>query len=65
MDNEADRLITVGQAAERLGLRESTIRNWLALGKLPRVQLSSRAVRISADAVRRLVSERTNTAGQK
>jgi excisionase family DNA binding protein len=48
------RLLTVREAADRLALREGTIRAWLTRRWLPKVQLG-RAVRIPADAVEELV----------
>jgi excisionase family DNA binding protein len=52
------RLLTVREAAERLALREGTIRLWLSRRRLPKVRLG-RAVRIPADAVEEFVRSRT------
>jgi len=51
-------MLTVYQAAERLGLRDSTIRAWIAQRRIGIVRLG-RAVRISLDEVERLISEGT------
>jgi len=51
-------MLTVRETAERLGLRECTIRAWLAARKLSFVRLG-RAVRIPESEVSRLIE--TNT----
>jgi excisionase family DNA binding protein len=51
-------LLTVRQAAEQLGLRECTIRLWLAQRKLPRVNCG-RAVRIPAEAIVEFIERNT------
>ena len=51
-------LLTVREAAERLNLRESTIRMWLLKRKLPRVNCG-RAVRIPAEAVADFIEHNT------
>ncbi len=57
---ESDRewLLTVKEVAERLGLQESTIRTWLAKGRLPKVRCG-RAVRVPAGAVQDFVHRNT------
>jgi excisionase family DNA binding protein len=52
------RLLTCAAAAHELGLKEATIRAWIARRKLPSVKLG-RAVRVPADAVEELI--RANT----
>lgn len=51
-------LLTVRQVAEKLGLRECTIRLWLAQRKLPRVNCG-RAVRIPAEAIADFIQKNT------
>lgn len=51
-------LLTVRQAAEKLGLRECTIRLWLAQRKLPRVSCG-RSVRIPAVAIEEFIERNT------
>lgn len=51
-------LLTVTQAADTLGLKVSTIRAWLLLRKLPRVNCG-RAVRIPAEAIREFIERNT------
>jgi excisionase family DNA binding protein len=51
-------LLTVRQVAGKLGLRECTIRLWLAQRKLPRVSCG-RAVRIPADAIVQFIERNT------
>jgi excisionase family DNA binding protein len=58
------KLLTVGEAAERLGLREGTIRVWLAQRRLPRINCG-RAVRIPAEAVERFIAEHTIPARER
>jgi excisionase family DNA binding protein len=52
------KLLTVAEAAEELNLKISTVRAWLALRKLPRVNCG-RAVRIPADAVAQFIERNT------
>ncbi len=51
-------LLTVCEVARLLSLSTSTIRTWLARGKLPRVSCG-RAVRIPTEAVRKFIEENT------
>jgi excisionase family DNA binding protein len=52
-------MLSVPEAAQALGLRESTIRAWLLRRKISFVKLSSRCVRISRAEVDRLIRENT------
>jgi excisionase family DNA binding protein len=56
--NSQRSLLTVREAAEQLGLRECTIRLWLAQRKLPRVNCG-RAVRIPAHAIAEFIERNT------
>ena len=49
-----NKLLTVAEAAEELNLKISTVRAWLAQGKLPRVNCG-RAVRIPAEAIAQFI----------
>lgn len=51
-------MLTVKQASEQLGLRESTVRAWIAQRRIGVVRLG-RAVRILPEEVARLISEGT------
>lgn len=51
-------LLTVKEAAKQLGLRECTIRAWLARRRLPRVNCG-RCVRIPSDAVSEFIARHT------
>jgi excisionase family DNA binding protein len=42
----AERLLTVAEAREFLGVADRTIRSWIAGGRLPVVRLSSRCLRV-------------------
>jgi excisionase family DNA binding protein len=55
------RLLSIRQVSEHLGMRESTIRLWLSQRKLPRVKCG-RAVRIPADAVEEFIRANTISA---
>ena len=48
-------LLTVAQVAERLGLKEATIRRYILERKLPYVKLG-RAVRIPVEAIEALIA---------
>jgi len=52
------RLLTCTEAAQELGLKEPTIRLWIARRKLPSVKLG-RSVRVPAEAIDDLI--RTST----
>jgi excisionase family DNA binding protein len=56
--DEGQRLLTCAATARHLGLKEATIRVWVARRRLPSVKLG-RAVRIPAEAVEDLI--RLNT----
>ena len=49
---------TVSQAAAYLGVRDSTIRKWILLKRIPYLKLG-RCVRISAEALARFACENT------
>jgi excisionase family DNA binding protein len=51
-------LLSVREAAERLGLKPATIRAWLLRRRLPRVNCG-RAVRIPAEAIEKFIAEHT------
>ncbi len=61
MNYYEDVLITVREAAKRLGIREGTVRAWLAQRRLPRVRCG-RAVRIPAAAVEDFIKRHTVSA---
>jgi excisionase family DNA binding protein len=50
-------LLTVPEVAERLKLKESTIRAWLLRRRLSRVRVGARAVRIPATEIDRIIAE--------
>ena len=52
-------LLTTFQVAERLAMKESTIRAWLLARRLSRVRVGRRAVRIPASEVERIIAEGT------
>jgi excisionase family DNA binding protein len=52
------RLLTVPEAAERLGLKEATLRFWVWQRKIEVVRVG-RAVRISDDVIRQMIERGT------
>jgi excisionase family DNA binding protein len=56
--NQETRLLTVREVAERLSVTPRTVHRYLADGKLPRVQLSERAVRIRETDLQAFIEER-------
>jgi len=56
------RLLRVSEAAQYLNVKESTIREWLTRGKITRVRVGERCVRIPLDALEKLVDEGTTPA---
>ena len=51
-------MLTVKQAAERLGLKNATVRAWIAQRRIGIVRLG-RSVRIPVEEVERLIAEGT------
>jgi excisionase family DNA binding protein len=51
-------MLTVRQASERLGLRESTLRAWIAQRRIGIVRLG-RAIRIPLEEIDRLIAQGT------
>ena len=52
-----EKLLTVQQAAERLGLREATIRKLLFQRRIDTVRPSVRAVRVPESAIRKILEQ--------
>jgi excisionase family DNA binding protein len=52
------RLLSCAEAAAELGLKEATIRVWVARRRLPSVKLG-RSVRIPLEAIDRFIQENT------
>ncbi len=48
-------LLTIREAAQKLGLREKTLRRWVALRKIEYIKAGERAVRIPSDEIDRLI----------
>jgi excisionase family DNA binding protein len=61
MDNRTtdQQLLTAAQVAERLSIKESTIRAWLLARRLAAVRVGRRAIRIPASEVQRIIAEGT------
>lgn len=51
-----DRLLSLNEAAERLGLCHWTVRKWLARGRLPFHRVGSRAIRIAESDLEKLIA---------
>jgi len=51
-------LLKVAEVAQRLGIKEGTVRLWLSMRKLPRVQCG-RSVRVPAKAVDEFIERNT------
>jgi excisionase family DNA binding protein len=54
---DVERLLTVTEAAERLGLKASTIRKMILERRIDTVRPSRRAVRIPEAAIRRIIDQ--------
>lgn len=55
MTTEHERLLTLAEAAGRLGLRESTLRAWRRTRRLPFVKIGRRAIRLEERVLRELI----------
>jgi excisionase family DNA binding protein len=51
----ARRMLTVAHASEKLGLRQGTLRLWIAQRKIGHVRLGTRAVRIPVIEIDRII----------
>jgi excisionase family DNA binding protein len=58
MDMEANKMLTVAKCAEQTGLKEPTIRLWMAQRKIAYVKLG-RSVRIPQAEIDRLIQQNT------
>lgn len=58
-------LLTVTEAAQRLAVKESTIRAWLLARRLCKVRVGRRAVRVPLSEVERVIAEGTVPAREK
>jgi excisionase family DNA binding protein len=54
-----DRLLTVRELAERLGISSGTAYHWISQRRLPCVRLSSRCVRFRESDVEKMLEELT------
>lgn len=52
-----EKLLTVQQAAERLGLREATVRKLIFQRRIDTIRPSVRAVRVPESAVRKILEQ--------
>jgi excisionase family DNA binding protein len=52
-----DKLLTVAQVAEMLGMKEATIRNWIWTRSISYVKLKNRSIRIKLGVVQALIAE--------
>ncbi len=57
--NEREALITVEEACRTLGVRDRTLRGWLAAGVLPCVRLSRRCIRIKLSELESYIASRS------
>jgi excisionase family DNA binding protein len=51
----AGRLLTVRRTAELLALKESTVRRWILFRRIAVVRVGTRAIRIPASEIERLI----------
>ncbi len=51
------KLLRTTQFAERIGVKDSTVRAWLLLGKIAKVKIGKRAVRIPETEIQRIIEE--------
>lgn len=58
-------MLTVSEAAKRLGLRESTIRAWILARRITYVKVGRRAVRIPAEAIEKFIAANTIPARER
>jgi excisionase family DNA binding protein len=56
-DSSGPQLLTAAQVAERLAIKESTIRAWLLARRLPFIRVGRRAVRIPIAEVNKILTQ--------
>lgn len=56
---EYTELWTLAEAAQHCGVSPRTVQRWIAQGELPAVQFGKRAVRVSSEAVRVFIAQKT------
>lgn len=54
---ELTQLLTVGEAAQQLGLHHRTVRAYADTGRLTKVKLGPQTVRVTAASVENLIAE--------
>lgn len=54
------KLLSIKEAAEALGVHRNTIRNWISSGRLTPIRFSSRTIRIPADNLNNMKEMETN-----
>ncbi|MHB1933707.1 MAG: helix-turn-helix transcriptional regulator [Leptospirillum sp.] len=59
MEEETKRLYRVPEAARRLNIQPGTMRRWIFDKKIAVVRVGTRAVRIPASEIERIISEGT------
>ncbi len=52
-----DRLLSISEAASRLGVKESTLRKWRFTRSISVVRVGARAIRVPESEVARLIEE--------
>lgn len=52
-------MLTVSEAARRLGLKESTVRAWILARRITYVKVGRRSVRIPAEAIEKFIAKNT------
>jgi len=52
-------MLTVRETAARLGLKESTVRKWILLRRLPYFKVGRRAVRFDEKTIEKFLREHT------
>jgi len=59
MTEQTEKLLTVGEVAEKLRMAKGSIYRWISTGKLKHVKLGHRAVRVRPSDLEAFIEERT------
>lgn len=55
----ANKLLRIKEAADRLGMKSRTVRNWVYEGKIDSVKVLGGGIRITEDTIEKIIADGT------